>query len=108
MKYFFITSLGRSGTKFFANMFNYSNEVTCFHEPYKEDYVNLPLSYYSSDLKVLETNLQERFKDVELKTSANSSCNYYGEVNSLLRYNITWLKDNLNAKVAHVVRDPKK
>ena len=108
MKYFFITSLGRSGTKFFANMLNHSNEVMCFHEPYREDYVNLPLSYYASDLKVLENNLQERFKDVELKTSAESSCNYYGEVNSLLRYNTTWLKNNLNAKVAHVVRDPKK
>lgn len=108
MKYFFITSLGRSGTKFFANMLNKSSEVMCFHEPYREDYVNLPLSYYASDLKVLGTNLQERFKDVERKISVNSSCNYYGEVNSLLRYNTIWLKENLNAKVAHVVRDPKK
>ncbi|MDA7558633.1 sulfotransferase domain-containing protein [Flavobacteriaceae bacterium] len=108
MKYFFITSLGRSGTKFFASMLNKSSEVMCFHEPYREDYVNLLLSYYAGDLKALETNLQERFKDVERKISGNSSCNYYGEVNSLLRYNTIWLKENLNAKVAHVVRDPKK
>lgn len=108
MKYFFITSLGRSGTKFFANMLNYSNDVMCFHEPYREDYVNLPLSYYASDLKVLEYNLEARFKDVELKAKSNPQVKYYGEVNSLLRYNTTWLKSHLNAKIAHVVRDPKK
>ena len=108
MKYFFITSLGRSGTKFFANMLNHSNEVMCFHEPYRTDYVNLPLSYYASDLKVLESNLRARFTDIKSVTKFNTNCNYYGEVNSLLRYNTNWLKNNLNAKVAHIVRDPKK
>lgn len=108
MNYFFITSLGRSGTKFFANMLNYNEEVMCFHEPYREDYVNLPLSYYSKDLKVLNANLIARFKDVESKIKQKDNCKYYGEVNSLLRYNTSWLRENLNAKIAHVVRDPKK
>lgn len=108
MTYFFITSLGRSGTKFFANMLNHSDEVMCFHEPYREDYMSLPLSYYASDLKVLEHNLKSRFEDVNLKTKSNPNLKYYGEVNSLLRYNTKWLQSNLNAKVAHVVRDPKK
>ncbi len=109
MTYFFITSLGRSGTKFFANLINQSSdEVLCYHEPYRQDYSNLPLSYYSPELKVVESNLRERFQNVQNELSEHPKYNYYGEVNSLLRYNTQWLQDNLKARVVHIVRDPKK
>ncbi|MDT0559385.1 sulfotransferase domain-containing protein [Ichthyenterobacterium sp. W332] len=107
MKYFFITSIGRSGTAFFANLLNKAQGVKCFHEPYRQDYANLPLAYYSNDLMTLKDRLSERFRLINSKVSLNDFA-IYGEVNSLLRYNTQWLKKSLNAKIVHVVRDPRK
>ncbi len=108
MKYFFITSLGRSGTKFLSNLLNQLDHVICLHEPFNEDYINLKLSYFNCDSLVLKSQLEKRFLNVDNQLKSNKYCKFYGEVNSLLRYNTKWLEDNLGAKIVHITRNPKK
>ena len=106
MKYFFITSLGRSGTKFLSKLINNSEEVICKHEPYRQDYLNIGLSYYYPNSTILNDNLHKRFESIK-KNNSKLGYSCYGEVNSLLRYNAEWLKSNLNAKIVHIIRNPK-
>ena len=109
MNYFFILSLGRSGTKFLSNLFNTNKNLICLHEPNKvDDYINLPLSYYYPNSSILHDSLTNRFNLIKNTYKSDSEIEAYGEVNSLLRYNAEWLKRNLNAKIVSIARDPKK
>jgi hypothetical protein len=88
MNYFFILSLGRSGTKFLSNFFNTNKNLICLHEPNKvDDYINLPLSYYYPNSSILHDSLTNRFNLVKNTYKSDSEIEAYGEVNSLLRYN---------------------
>jgi hypothetical protein len=57
---------------------------------------------------VLKSQLEKRFLKVNKQLNSDKNCRFYGEVNSLLRYNTKWLEDNLDAKIVHIIRNPKK
>ena len=103
MKYFFIISLGRSGTQFLSNLLNQVPNFSVKHEPFIEDKKLLSYSYSDSYSQIVEKLLQERFKSVN--SDLDNNYNTYGEVNSYLRYNSDWLRNELNAKILTIVRD---
>jgi len=70
MNNFLITAMGRSGTKFLATLMNMSKKWTVKHEPEG-----------ASDLKADIPHIQKRFNQ-----------DYYGEVNSYLRFKADEIK----------------
>lgn len=103
MKFFFITGLGRSGTAFLANLLNMSINATVFHEPCKEDYQLLPLSYYFPNQEIIDNLIDIRFERITKGIIHEKGT--YGEVNSLLRYNINNLKRKFDPKLILIIRD---
>lgn len=84
MRFFFITGLGRSGSAFLAHLLNLDPKALVQHEPFREDYLHLPLGYYGGAQQSVAGYVRERRQLVERKLDAGVAI--YGEVNSLLRY----------------------
>ena len=103
MKFFFILSLGRSGTNFLAKLLNKDSNAVVYHEPCKDDYHYLPLAYYNPRNIILKKLLEQRFSN--LISQIPDNVEIYGEVNSLLRYHVDWLKERFNPVLIHIVRD---
>lgn len=104
MKKFFILSIGRSGTKFLANLLNKSDDVIVLHEPYnpdkriyKEKYIDDNINHYDY--------LTCRFLEISTENKFLLDHKVYGEVNSFLRRHCKLLKNFTNSKVIHLVRD---
>ena len=102
MKLFFIISLGRSGSKFLADLLDCAPCSLVYHEPYTDDKMFFGLRYYYSADIVMNNYLEERFKKL---LPANDYITHYGEVNSYLRYEIDWLKKRFNPTLIHMIRD---
>jgi hypothetical protein len=84
LRYFFITCLGRSGSKYLAHLLDQADGVVVAHEPFPEDFLYLPVARYGASSRAVSAYLHERRSRIEV--SLPDSTVIYGEVNSLLRY----------------------
>lgn len=100
MQYFFILALGRSGTNFLARLLDHDTRGTVRHETYALDSRLMVLRRAGGYAKVLDHLLEERFKD---RIPAEGE--FYGEVNSYLRYEADWLRARFDPVLLHLVRD---
>lgn len=104
-KLFFVQSMGRSGTKFFAQLLNKAAGAIVQHEPWSEtDLVKLPRSRQSQQ--------DSHGYIAGYRRSAIKAYTFqhkpavYGEVNSHLRYHTAALQDIFpQASFVHLVRD---
>lgn len=85
---FLITGFGRSGTKFLATHMNKSKKWTVKHEP----------------RRMYDEDLYRTFHPVNSRIENYFHGDYYGEVNSMLRWFIDDLPIN---KLGIIIRDPK-
>jgi hypothetical protein len=99
---FFIMALGRSGTSFLASLLARDGRGRVNHEPYPLDPRLLVLRYAGGFDAVLGDILKKRF-DSLLPTSGEAE--FYGEVNSYLRYEVDWLRSRFDPVIIHLVRD---
>ncbi len=98
---FFITGMGKSGTKFLANLLNQCKDAKVLHEPFlnENEIVNTFLNKQAS----LNYILNKR-KPIALKNARGTKT--YGEVDSYIRYHIPLLKKVFpEAKFLHLVRN---
>lgn len=102
MKCFFVLSLGRSGTQLFANLLNRDTRAVVHHEPYRWDAQLFSLRAAGGFGEVLDGLLADRFVDL---TGRAGDVDIYGEVNSYLRLETEWLRDNLAAQILYLARD---
>lgn len=101
---FFILAIGRSGTKFLANLLSLENSAVVYHEPVRDDY-KAYLQAYQNPEQAMEYLDKFRKKEIYLRARGNRS-DKYGEVNSLLRRHAVALKETFpKAKLIHLVRD---
>jgi hypothetical protein len=99
---FFITSIGRSGTKFLSTLLNQCEDTLVLHEPVIRDR-SKQRDCFNNQKKSYEYIHNFR-KDVII----NKAKGYknYGEVNGLLRRHIVALKKEFpKAKFLHLIRD---
>ena len=101
MDFFFVLSIGRSGTKFLASVLADARGACVKHEPYASDKTLLFLRYAGFNA-VADARMEQRFAGIQ---SEHAGCETYGETNSYLRYEPRWLTENLDAKLLHLVRD---
>jgi len=102
MRMFFIMALGRSGTKFLASLLAHDRRGRVHHEPYPLDPRLIVLRYAGGFDAVLGNLLQERF--AALLPGAGQA-EFYGEINSYLRYEVDWLRSRFDPLFVHLVRD---
>jgi len=102
-KLFFILSIGRSGTKWLANLLNKAPRALVVHEPFIEA---IPHQEAFHDPKKAEEYIMKfRKKEIYLRVH-NHDIDIYGEVNSFLRRHCEALKKAFpNAIILHLVRD---
>ena len=102
---FFILSIGRSGTKFLADLLNKAPGALVVHEPFIEA-IPHQIAYHDSQ-KAEEYITKFRKKEIYLRVH-KLNINTYGEVNSWLRRHCHALKKAFpKAKFLHLVRDPR-
>ncbi len=100
---FFIVGHGRSGTMFLSRLLNCAEKVMVKHENHYEDIIYFHLGMTDNYHNVITNQLSERFK--RRFDELPEDITVYGEVNSLLRYDIEWLRQNLNPFLLHLIRD---
>lgn len=101
---FFVHAIGRSGTKFLANLLGKGSATAIFHEPVHEDYKAYLRAFHSSEDAMVYIR-KFRKKDIYLRARGNKTRSY-GEVNSLLRRHVKALNETFpNAVMIHLVRD---
>lgn len=98
---FFVTGMGRSGTKWLANLLHWSDPtVAVHHEPIGSDRAaHVGIFYGNTDAKeyfVKRLKLMEKLEDPDLD---------YAEVNSYLRYCVPELIEFFKVPVIGIVRD---
>lgn len=101
MDFFFMLALGRSGTLSLASLLAQIPHTCVLHEPFTSDRELLSLRYGGFH-KVADNYLAQRFSRIQ---ASYSEVPLYGEVNSYLRYEPKWLRQNLGSKLLHLVRD---
>jgi hypothetical protein len=102
MRMFFVVAMGRSGTNFLAEILSKNPRGVVRHEPVMEDEQYLGSRHSGVFNTILDARMAERFR----KILANvGDVEFYGEVNSLLRYEVEWLGKNYNPVLIHLVRD---
>ena len=101
---FFLLGIGRSGTRFLAELLNTDKNAIVFHEPIPEDFDAFCIAYKNEKAafryisKYRKKKMYSLVKGVDVKT--------YGEVNSVLRYHVEALiKCFPHARTLHLVRD---
>lgn len=99
---FFITGMGRSGTKFLSNLLNQCDDTLVLHEPVPLDRHKYVECFNDEDKsskyieKIRKNIIIDKSKDIK----------NYGEVNSFLRRHVVALKESFpEAKFLHLVRD---
>jgi len=103
-KVFFILGLGRSGTKFLADLLNQDQMSIVFHEPIQDDFEAL-VTAHKSYIKAVDYIKNYRIKKM-YSFVKDKDVLTYAEVNSLLRYHVLALKVLFpKAKILHLVRD---
>mgnify|MGYP000512911321 CR=1 FL=1 len=103
IKIFFILSIGRSGTKWLANLLNKDPKALVVHEPFVETIPHQKAFWSSKEAE--RYILKFRRKEIYLRIR-NLKISVYGEVNSYLRRHCEALKKVFpNAIILHLVRD---
>jgi|Deesub1362A_J573_1020465.scaffolds.fasta_scaffold00470_10 hypothetical protein len=101
---FFILAIGRSGTKFLADLLNKAPDACVVHEPVKDDFQAYQEAFHSEE-KAKRYIQGFRKKEIYLRVR-NQPIHSYGEVNSVLRRHCYALKEAFpNATFVHLVRD---
>lgn len=103
-RFFFILSLGRSGSMFLADLLNKDENNLVLHEPTRLDFLA-----YIQAFQGAMTNydyISEFRKKLIFYRNNLSELSQYGEVNSLLRRHPQTIRQNIpNVKLFHLVRD---
>jgi len=101
---FFLLGVGRSGTKFFAELLNKTNYTRVYHEPVTEDFLAIANAHKSREDAV--TYMNKFRKKAMYVLGKKEGVKIYGESNSNLRFHAEALKLTIpNVKIIHVVRD---
>lgn len=99
---FFITAIGRSGTKFLSNLLNQCENTLVLHEPLISD--RRRYNMFFNNPKKSTVYMRKVRKNVILINA--QGVNNYGEVNGFLRRHILALRKTFpEAKFLHLVRD---
>ncbi|MDH3627644.1 MAG: sulfotransferase [Acidobacteriota bacterium] len=102
MRFFFIVAMGRSGTHFLSALLQSDPRAVVHHEPSAWDPRLHMLRNVSPDNRALDDALEERFRPL---LAAAGDVPIYGETNSLLRFQIDWLRRRFDPTFIHLVRD---
>lgn len=102
MRMFFILGLGRSGTAFLSSLLSRDRRGVVHHEPNPQDAGLLVLRHAGVFNHTVDQLLGERFR---VLLSRADGAEFYGEVNSLLRYEADWLRARFDPTLIHLVRD---
>lgn len=101
---FFIFSMGRSGTKFIANLLNKAPNTLIVHEPTRSDF-RAYQEAFNSEKKAFKYIHNFRKEEIYLR-ARKKEISTYGEVNSTLRRHSKVLKQVFpNAIFFHLIRD---
>lgn len=101
---FFMLAIGRSGTKFLADLLNKAPGAYVVHEPVREDFQAYQEAFHS-DKKGIDYVQSFRKKEIYLR-ARSKNIETYGEVNPALRRHCHALKQAFpNATFIHLVRD---
>lgn len=99
---FFILALGRSGTNFLASLLARDRRGCVHHEPYPLDRTLMLLRHAGGCDRAVDQLLEARFEGLLQRAGAME---FYGEVNSYLRYEADWLRRRFDPLLIHLVRD---
>jgi hypothetical protein len=99
---FFIFSIGRSGSKFIAELLNKDKRGVVLHHPDPFDKHLIALSYSGEFSNVCNSFLEQRFNKLMKKYHDRL---FYGEYNPYLRFSTDWLKKKFDPPMMHIVRD---
>lgn len=103
---FFVLGVGRSGTKFLANLLNNDDRALVLHEPVRADFRAVVAAHKSSEAAGRYIMRFRKKKIYCLIRTRGIGIGTYGEVNSALRFHARALKDSLpDAKLMHLARD---
>lgn len=103
-KFFFILSMGRSGTKFLSYLLNLSINADVVHEPVRSDFRAYIEGFYSEN-KAYKYFQKFRKKEIYLR-NRKKNVDVYGEINSVLRRHCNAIKKVIpEVKLIHLVRD---
>ena len=102
MRIFFILALGRSGTNFLSSLLGGDTRGVVHHEPYPLDWHMHVLRHSGRFDQTLDGLMEARF---EKMLPEEGSVEFYGEVNSFLRYEANWLRKRFDPTLVHLVRD---
>ncbi len=102
MRMFFVVAMGRSGTKFLADILSRDPRGVVRHEPVKEDNRFLESRYAGVFETTIDARMAGRFRRVLADVG---DVEFYGEVNSLLRFEVEWLRKIYDPVLIHLVRD---
>lgn len=101
---FFVSGMGRSGTKFLAELLDTDRDAAVYHEPVRRDFeavVEAQHDRHAARRYIQSYRKQEifvRVRDLSVQT--------YGEVNSALRYHLGALRRSVpGVRLLHLVRD---
>lgn len=101
---FFILAIGRSGTKFLADLLDKAPGTLVVHEPIQDDFQAYQEGFHS-EAKAEHYIQSLRKKEIYLRLG-NQHIDTYGEVNGVLRRHCLALKKEFpNAKFIHLIRD---
>lgn len=101
---FFVSGMGRSGTKFLARLLDADASAVVFHEPLAEDFEAIVAAKDNDQaaLRYIEDFRKKRMYCLVRKRDVTT----YGEVNSALRYHLRALADVFpSARFVHLTRD---
>lgn len=103
-KIFFVLAIGRSGTKFLADLLDQSPAARVVHEPVRDDYLAHQKAFHSQQ-EAAQYIHRFRKKEMYLRMR-DKQVDCYGEVNSLLRRHCMALKEAFpGSALVHLVRD---
>lgn len=101
---FFILAIGRSGTRFLAELLNQAEGTYVVHEPVREDFKAHQDAFHCNE-KARDYIQNFRKKEIYLR-ACNRELHAYGEVNGILRRHCLALKEAFpKAKLIHLIRD---
>ena len=100
--YFFVVAMGRSGTKWLADLLNCSPTASCYHEPFPKFDNERTCHLFWADGHAAMEYLRSRKSKVDEKRNGER----WGEVNSYLRFGVVHLGRVFDGcRIAALVRD---
>lgn len=101
---FFVSGMGRSGTKFLSELLDMDRTAAVFHEPVAEDFEAIVEAQH--DREAARTYIEEFRIERMYRLVRDRDVTTYGEVNSALRYHMGELAEAFpDARLVHLVRD---